>query len=85
MFRILWAIVGFIPLGFTRRGSRNRIWRNRRGRRVVFLGDVAANLIDATYVSVFRPPRDAYLVHDKYGRFIGTISPPPRRDRDTEE
>jgi hypothetical protein len=52
---------------------------------VVFLGDVVANLFDATYLSVFRPPRAAHLIHDKYGRFMGTISPPPRRDRESEE
>ena len=52
---------------------------------MVLLGDVSSNLRDATYLSVFRVPRDAQLIHDKYGRFIGTISPPPRRDRESEE
>lgn len=80
MFHWIFAAVGFIPVGWCRPNSTNRIWRNRKGWVVVFLGDVVENLADVARRTAFRSPKGAYEIRDKYGNFLGTIAKAPFDD-----
>lgn len=78
MFRWIFAFLGFLPIGWCRPNSRNKYWRNRRGGVVVYLGDLTENIGDVVRLSVFRSPRDAWVIRDKYGNVTGTIAKPFR-------
>lgn len=82
MFRWIFALMGFMPVGWCRPDTQNRFWRNRRGGTVVFLGDVTENIGDAALLTVFRTPKDAWVIRDKYGSITGTITKKRRANAD---
>lgn len=73
-FRILGWIVRLVPIGWCRRGTTAAVWRNRRDRRVVFVGDVLANFAALVYATVYRIPNGSYYVRSRDGRIESTAS-----------
>lgn len=71
---LLWAL-WLLPVGWCREGSAAKVWRNRRkGRGVVLLGDVAANLGEIVHAAVYRVPEGAEFVRGKDGLIAGTFN-----------
>ena len=75
MWRALLWPLWLLPVGWCRKGSRARVWKNRRkGRGVVLLGDVAANLGELVHAAVYRLPEGSEFVRGKDGRIRWTVN-----------
>lgn len=74
MFRVLGWLVRMVPLGWCARDTDARIWRNRRGGRVVFLGDVAANFGALFHSTVYRVPKGSAFIRGKDGGIEASVN-----------
>lgn len=74
-----WTLMLLVPVGWCARNGASRVWRNRRGGRVVFASDVLANAAELFHMTVFRVPEGSRVFREKHGRLAGTLSPGERR------
>lgn len=81
MLRYLFVPLMVLPVGWCDPESPGLIWKNRRGGRVVFLGDVFANFSEAFQAVAFRLPEGTEYLRGPDGKLIGTITRPGRRNR----
>ena len=81
MLRYLLVPLWLLPVGWCDPEGRGRIWKNRRGGRVVFFGDVVGNLGEAARMVAFRLPEGTEIVRGPDGRTVGTLNKVVRNRR----